>query len=75
MSRLKVKLDQFHYHEAMDRAYVMNSMINDHLLEHPAVKQNKEISEKIGKAVDLLAEAYQMLGSLEMNMSENEDNK
>jgi hypothetical protein len=37
--------------------------IDDHLLQHPVAKLDKNISKKIEKALELLAEAYQEAGS------------
>lgn len=32
----KVTLDEFHYHEMSDRCHVINCMIDDFILAHPA---------------------------------------
>lgn len=31
------KLDQFHFHEIIDRTHIICSMIDDYLLDHPAM--------------------------------------
>ena len=56
-------LDKFHYHEAMDRTNILCENINDHLLQHPVCKLDKEISIKVELALDTLYEAYQIIGS------------
>ena len=61
----KKKLYSLDYHEALDRAYLINSMIEDYLLSLPAIKQEKKIRKKIGKAQKHLLDAYQMIGSIE----------
>lgn len=33
---LVINLDRFHYHEISDRCHVINSMIDDFILAHPA---------------------------------------
>lgn len=58
----KIELDKFHYHEALDRSHVIVDMMNDYLLEHPAVSQNKKIKKKVEKAIENLADAYQLIG-------------
>lgn len=63
----KIKLDDFHYHEMMDRIHVINCTINDHLLEHPVAFKHKRLFNKIEKALDLLGDAYQMTGNLNVN--------
>jgi len=59
-----LKLDDFHYHEMMDRIHVINNTINDHLLVHPVATKHKRLYNKIEKALNLLADAYQMAGNL-----------
>jgi hypothetical protein len=56
-------LTQAHYHEIVDRLHVITCTIDDHLLQHPVAKLNKEVGKNIEKAVDLLYEAYQQAGS------------
>ena len=46
-----------------DRLHMMTDILDTHLLQHPVAKLDKEISENIEKAVDLLCEAYQQAGS------------
>lgn len=64
--KLKDLLDQFHYHEALDRASIICDNIDNHLLQHPVCKLDKEVSEKVEEALSSLWEAYQILGSRNM---------
>ena len=59
-----IKLDDFHYHEMMDRLHVINCTISEHILEHPVAFKHKRLYNKIEKALYLLADAYQMAGNL-----------
>jgi hypothetical protein len=61
----KLKLDWFHYHEALDRTYLINSMIEDYLSSHPVYLQNKTLLNNLEKASELLAENYQIIGTLD----------
>jgi len=61
----EIELDSFHYHEMLDRLYVVTSTINDQLLQHPVTFNHKRLYNKIEKALKLLGEAYQMTGYLE----------
>lgn len=58
----KPKLDEYHYHEIVDRLHVMMSMIDDHLQQHPVAKIETEASKLISAATDNLWQAYQLLG-------------
>ena len=63
----KIILDEFHYHEMLDRIHVINCTINDHLLEHPVAFKHRRVFNKIVKAHNLLADAYQMTDNLSIN--------
>lgn len=52
-----------HYLELMDRLHVINCTIDDHILNHPLTEHHKDIQDKIGNALELLFEAYQMVGN------------
>lgn len=36
VDQMVIDLDEFHYHEISDRCHVINSMIDDFILAHPA---------------------------------------
>jgi len=57
------KLDEFHYHEALDRANSINIMIEELLTFHPVVTKHKEIQKELDKAVYSISEVYQMIGN------------
>jgi hypothetical protein len=59
----KKKLDKFYYHEALDRSYCIANMMEDMLVTHPVIKQNKKIKKLIGKSQRYLLDAYQEIGS------------
>jgi hypothetical protein len=65
MSNKKEKLDSYHYHEAIDRLYLIIDIGHTHLLEHPVFTKHKEAKKKVKKAMKLLAETYQLVGNLE----------
>ena len=60
-----IKLDEFHYHELLDRLHLITVTINDFLLDHPVAQKHKKLSKKIGKALMLLAESYQIVGAMD----------
>lgn len=64
-------LDEFYYHEALDRSYIVTDMVDKYLFEHPVVQKHKELKKRIKKAVKLLVESYQLIGGLEMNLPPN----
>lgn len=61
----EVKLDRFHYHEMLDRLYLIIDNIQTFLLQHPVAEKHKKLNIKIEKASELLAESYQMITGLE----------
>ena len=46
-----------------DRLFVLTSVIDTHLLQHPVAKLDQKISKNIEKAVELLCEAYMQAGA------------
>jgi hypothetical protein len=57
------ELDIYNYHEALDRAHVMNCIFYDHIVEHRAVKATPELKAKSEEIAEALGEFYQMCGS------------
>ena len=60
----KIEINDGHYLELMDRLHVVSCTIDDHILNHPLCKSNKDIQNKIDEALSLLMEAYQMTGNI-----------
>jgi hypothetical protein len=55
-----------HIAEAQDRCHIVASMIDDHLIGHPAVIVAGEAVELlIAEAQGKIVEAYQLIGNLE----------
>ena len=56
--------DCYHYHELLDRTYILGNMVDEHLIGHPAVDANPEIKKKVRKVSRLLTEIYNLSGGL-----------
>lgn len=63
-SKEKVKINDGHYGEMLDRLHVQMSVIEEHLFKHPISEQNKEVRESIIKAIVNLIKAYRLTGEL-----------
>ena len=61
---MKLPLDQFHYHEALDRTYVIGDIIGEQLTNHPVIQKHKDLKKKVKQAEKLLAEVYQLIGGI-----------
>ncbi len=70
MSKLKDKLNSGHYHEMMDRLHVLMSTLDDHILQHPVAKVDKELNSHLNKALEELWHAYQRAGNLDSEENE-----
>jgi len=64
----KELLTKEHYHEMTDRLHVVCCMVDDHLIQHPVNKLDKEVAKPIEQALELLAEAYQIAGNKLFNL-------
>lgn len=58
------ELTDLHYHELLDRTYIMISDIENKLINHLASETNKEILDKLEAANNMLSEAYQIIGGV-----------
>ena len=63
----KNKINAGHYLELMDRIHIAACMIDDHILNHPLSENEKDIQNKLDRALELLLEAYQMVGNKEQD--------
>lgn len=63
-SKIGIELDDFYYHEALDRLHVIMDNIDRHLIQHPVLKAEKEVSILVDEANTKLWEAYQKLGEI-----------
>jgi hypothetical protein len=57
----------------MDRIHIVCCTIDDHILNHPLSENESDIQAKLDSALELLLEAYQMVGNKEISY-EKEDN-
>ena len=61
---MKPELDEFHYHEMLDRIHMITSIIDDHLHQHPVGKLEPKVKDLIEIAQENLLEAYQLVGNI-----------
>ena len=55
------KLDEMHWHEALDRTYLCEMFITEHLLKHPAIEGTPSFRTRVLDAIDLLQQVYQRI--------------
>lgn len=61
-----VKLDEFHYHEAMHSACLLMETFAEHVGEHPAVTQNKKLTLLADDAVTAMYDVYNAIALLKL---------
>ena len=61
INRLGIELDDFHYHELMDRLSVIMDTLDHSVVQHPVSKIETEIKDEITEAHDHLFKAYQLV--------------
>jgi hypothetical protein len=59
-----MKLDEFHYHEVLDRLTVIQTMISELLLDHPVMAEYGDLEDKVLSADAFLADAHQKCAQL-----------
>lgn len=55
-------MDEFSYHEALDRTHVLLCMLDEHLLSHPVIESDPKLKKIAEDIEDLLGELYQLIG-------------
>lgn len=60
---MKDELDDFSYHEVVDRSFIAMQMIETLLLNHQAIEAHPEFKENIENSISSLYEIYQAFGS------------
>jgi len=65
-----VKLTGGHMHEACDRAFMLSSMFDEFLLQHPAVMGISELKGKAEALSDALGDFYQASGQAMVDFDE-----
>ena len=61
----KSKINDGHYLEAMDRLHVITCMMEDHLMNHPVIENNKDLKKLVNFSIINLMEVYQRVGALD----------
>ena len=59
----KVNLTPEYWHEACDRTYCIQEMVDQLLSQHPAIKQTPELKKMVANVQEILGEVYQITGS------------
>lgn len=72
------KINGSHWHEVLDRTYVLLDVVETHLLENRAVQSlssRDPLRRKIDQAVAMLADAYQLAGAKLSSVMDAEEAK
>lgn len=57
-----------HLVEGLDRLHIVMCLIDDHVVDHPAIKK-AGVAHNIESALDLIMDAYQAVGRVELDSS------
>lgn len=71
----KTTINEGHYSELMDRLYIAGDSLSSYCLKHPLAEKEKKVKKKISKALDLLFDAYQLVGVLEDDFLREKEKK
>ena len=59
-----VEITEFHLHEVLHTASIIENMFDTHIVEHVAVSQSSVLKEAAEKASQALHDFYQLVGTL-----------
>ena len=68
----KEKLDEFHYHEALDRTSMICDVLSDQVMGHPVFQQNKYLKDELELAINTLYAVYCEIGKLMIDKFDKE---
>ncbi len=60
-----MKLDEYHYHEMIDRLDIFTSIVDSHLYDHPVAQKHEDVAAIIDKVIEDLGKAYQLIGRMD----------
>lgn len=58
-------LDKFHYHEAIDRTFMIMEMVDNFLIEHPLFRKLNDCKKDANEIMDRLCDLYQKIAKLD----------
>ena len=67
------ELDQFSYHELMDRSFLIMSQIENFLMYHQVVNAHPELKEHLDQALLSIGEVYKAAGTVDFNFDSDVD--
>jgi hypothetical protein len=59
-----VKLDKFHWHEALDRTHIVADMFETFIVEHPVFKQTPALKARADEISAKLGALYQAIPNM-----------
>ena len=60
-------LDEFHYHEALDRTSMVCDILDQQVSEHPVFEKHPDLKKEIDKAIDALYTVYSKIAKKMIN--------
>lgn len=69
---MRKPLDTYHYHEVIHTCHLINALIDDALLSHPAILQHKESIKYLEKAQDEVCNVYTMMSHIQEKLLDNQ---
>ena len=56
------RIDEFHKHEALDRAHLFSDQFERHLASHPFIETTPQLKDKADQIANALGDLYQAIG-------------
>lgn len=70
---MKIRINDGHYLELMDRIHILMGTLYDHMIEHPISKSNPKVSKRLNKSLNLLWDTYQIVGEISSKKQEKNE--
>jgi len=61
-------IDEFHYHEMIDRLSIVLKIVDDVILSHALIEDDPELKSEMNIVSDILAKQYQRVSNIRFNI-------
>ncbi len=60
-NKIGIELDDYKYHEVLDRLKIVIDNVDNYIIQHPVLKLETEVKDRVIEGTDALWKAYQLL--------------
>ena len=66
-NKIGIELDDYHYHEVVDRLSCIMDNVDRQLLQHPVLKLETEVRDQVNAGLEELWQAYNKISQIHLD--------